>query len=304
VLIISKKNGSIPLTLVVVSVALLLAGPAWTKTPVAADGGIGKLEKELQVLDKGSEKEISPRQAELATYEQRAEECIKAGKYPEAVENCSKAIAIDPEDLHAYRLRSVAYLHLKEPDKAKDDQAKLIDLQEQISAKNSKEEIAKYTEAIKADPKNAKAYANRAAAYMSLNQYEQAIEDSSKAIGLDATDKYAYFTRMAAYTALHENSKASADREKFQALDRGDKVRLSSSAVFDYSRMLDSNPKDSNALLNRARAYFELGQYANSKKDCDSLLRQNFHAAEVREIRSRCQKEIREHPTKQESAGK
>jgi Flp pilus assembly protein TadD len=293
------------LTLAVAIVAVVVVDrPGLAKTPLSNENTMSAFESQLSNLAKSSGKSSDSAEAEWRGYEQQAEESIKGGKYSEAVELCSKAIAANPEDLHAYRLRAMAYMRLGQKDKAKDDQIKLLELQEQIAAKNCKEEIAKYSAAINANPKNAQAYADRAAAYMNLNQYEQAVDDSSKAISLDAKNKYAYFTRMAAYTALHNNVKARSDRETFQSLDRGDKIRLSNSAVIDYSRIIESNPNDINALLNRARAYVELGQFPSARKDCDALIKLNVDTQEVKEIRSRCQKEIRRHSAKEEKSRK
>lgn len=297
-LVITMKRSSIwALTITLVAV-VGSTHAVFAKMPEASVGG---LDSELKTLIKSSGKAGESGDAEWRVMEQQAEECIKAGKYAEAVELCSKVIVANPEDLHAYRLRAVAYQRLGEVEKAKSDESKLLVLQEQIAARNCKEEIAKYTAAIKANPKNAKAYADRAAAYMNLNQYDQAIEDSTKAISLDANSKYAYFTRMAAYTALHNNDKARLDRQTFQSLDRGDKVRLSNSAVIDYSRIIESNPNDVNALLNRARAYIELGQFISARKDCDALIKLNENTPEVKEMRNRCQKELRRHSAKKEN---
>jgi len=302
VLIIDKNHPNPLLIAIVLAAWINLSLPGWAKTPISVDSGINKFEKDLQQLSNDSDKEAKG--SEALPYDRQAEENIKSGKYEEAVETCSKAIAINPEDLHAYRLRAVAYMQLGKEDKAKEDQAKLIELQAQISERNSRSEITKYTAAIKANPKNAKAYADRAAAYMSLNKYDEAIADSSKSISLDPTNKYPYFTRMAAYTALHENVKAQADRQTFQKLDRGDKVRLNTSAVTDYSKILEASPNDVNALLNRARAYIELGQFVAGKKDCDALIKLNADTAEAKEMRNCCQKEIRRHSLKKEKVRK
>jgi tetratricopeptide (TPR) repeat protein len=260
----------------------------WANTPVAGTSQISKLESDL----KKARTNIEAEPGLDLVYERRAEECINSGKYSEAVDNCSKAIALNNEDLRAYRLRAIAYSHLGEKDKAADDQGRLVALQAQISIRNSKNEIAKYTEQIKTNPNNSKAYADRAAAYMSLNEYRLALADSAKAIRLDPKNKYPFFTRMAAYAAQHEKGKADADRKQFDILDRADKIRLANSAVVDYSKLLEANPNDTNALINRARAFFELGKYFDCKTDCDRLLRLGANKVEAEQMRSCCQQEI------------
>lgn len=298
-LVIHKKYCSIRLIVpaaLSLCLSLTFSSSAWSKPPLDTSGEIKKLTKEFEDLGKSAKK--GNQDAEQLVYEKKAEECLKAEKYAEAVENCTKAINSNPEDLHAYRLRGIAYLRMGDPEKAKSDQDKLIELQQQISARNCKDEIMKYSSIIKSNPKNAKAYASRAAAYMNLNQYQEAVQDSSKAISLDPKNKYAYFTRMAAYRALHEDGKAELDSQHFQELDHGDKMRLNNSAIDDYSKILEANANDTNALINRARAYFEVGQFAGAKKDCDSLLKLKAHTAEVREMRNRCLQEIRRQSTK------
>ena len=76
------------------------------------------------------------------------------------------------------------------------------------------EAIGEYTEAIKADPAFAPAYANRGGVYVRKGELDKAIADCDKAIELDPTLVTAYINRGAAYYEKGELDKAMADLDK------------------------------------------------------------------------------------------
>jgi len=107
-----------------------------------------------------------------------------------------------------------------------------------------KEAIDSYTEAIKLNPKDAQAYANRGVAYAHLKQYERAIyahlkqyeraiEDFNEAINITPKDAMAYNNRGLAYAYLKEYNKA----------------------IEDYNKAIKINPKDANVYFNFACMY-------------------------------------------------
>ena len=85
-----------------------------------------------------------------------------------------------------------------------------------MSLGNYKQAIGDYDKAIELNPKFAKAYDNRAAAYGSLGNYRKAIEDWSKAIELDPKSAMVYYNLGVAYWSLgnyrqaNENLKIAA----------------------------------------------------------------------------------------------
>ncbi|MDR2152028.1 MAG: tetratricopeptide repeat protein, partial [Helicobacteraceae bacterium] len=76
------------------------------------------------------------------------------------------------------------------------------------------EAIKQYTEAIKADPKLAIAYAYRGMAYYNLGDYKQAITDCNQAIEIDPKLAMAYSVRSDAHLALGDDKNAEKDGRK------------------------------------------------------------------------------------------
>ena len=78
--------------------------------------------------------------------------------------------------------------------------------------------IDNYTEAIKRNPKFAKAYNNRGIAYVGKKQYDLAIADFNKAIKLDPKNGKVYNNRAVAYWHKGEVARARQDIQKAQSL--------------------------------------------------------------------------------------
>jgi tetratricopeptide (TPR) repeat protein len=107
--------------------------------------------------------------------------------------------------------------------------------------------IAGATKAIELDPKMARGYLSRSAAYLGLGNNDRAIADASKAIELDPKMAHGYLSRSAAYLGLGDNYRAIADASKAIELD----------------------PKMAHGYLNRALAYRNRGNAWNDKGDLD-----------------------------------
>ena len=71
--------------------------------------------------------------------------------------------------------------------------------------------IADYNEALRLDPKNAIAYANRGLAYRDKGDTDRAIADYTEAIRLDPKNARAYVNRGLAYEKLADFARARAD---------------------------------------------------------------------------------------------
>ncbi len=87
------------------------------------------------------------------------------------------------------------------------------------TAKQFREAIAAYDQAIKLDPDFAGAYCYRGSAYANLERYSRAIEDYSRAIELDPQLVDAYFGLGSAYYNLQEYRKAIQHYNKTLAMD-------------------------------------------------------------------------------------
>ena len=86
------------------------------------------------------------------------------------------------------------------------------------SLENSDQAILNYTEAIKRNPKFAKAYNNRGIAYVGRQQYNLAIADFNKAIELDPKNGKVYNNRAIAYWYKGEVARARQDIQQAQSL--------------------------------------------------------------------------------------
>jgi tetratricopeptide (TPR) repeat protein len=82
--------------------------------------------------------------------------------------------------------------------------------------------IAYFTEAIKLNPEDDKAYCNRGAAYFSERKYDKAIADLTKVIELNPEDGEAYYSRGAAYALYRKYDNAIADLDKAIELNPND----------------------------------------------------------------------------------
>jgi tetratricopeptide (TPR) repeat protein len=258
-----------------------------TAAGFGADDSTG-LNDQLTKLNKA----IQENEKDRTLFEERASCLIGLSKFKESIEDCNKAIALDGQDLRAYHLRAVAYKALGQFDAAKADEAKLISLADELNAKNADKEIEAASERIKKDPKDVAAYVTRASGYLNRKQYDSAIADATAAINIDSKCKAAYLTRMGAYVALHRSVDASADRTKFNRIDSKDEHQFSADAVTDYTRILNANPKDKNALQNRAQAYLLLGRYKDAMEDLNSLISLDPTCVPAFRLRANCYKKL------------
>jgi tetratricopeptide (TPR) repeat protein len=97
---------------------------------------------------------------------------------------------------------------------------------------------------------------------------------------------------MGAYIALRRNADATADRAKFNRIDSNDEHQFSTDAVTDYTRILNVNGKDKNALQNRAQAYLVLGRYKDALDDLNSLISVDPSYVPAFRLRANCYKKL------------
>ena len=124
-------------------------------------------------------------------------ELVIQGRYDEAIEECTKAIALDPSLVKAYFWRAVAYYQKIQYDLA----------------------IADCNKVIEIDPNLVEAYVNRAAAYCAQMQYDLAIADCNKVIEIDSgMCGVAYLYRGYVHSRRGQHELAIADRDKAIAI--------------------------------------------------------------------------------------
>ena len=160
-----------------------------------------------------------------------------SGKYEEAIEYYSKAIALNPQFANAYNNRGNAKYSLGENEEAIKDYNQAIELNPQhASAYNNRgiaksslgdddEAIQDYDKAIELNPKFVEAYCNLGVSKSSLGKYEEAIKDYNKAIELDPQYAEAYYNRGLAKEQLGDKTGAKEDLEKAKELEEQQKKK-------------------------------------------------------------------------------
>ena len=93
---------------------------------------------------------------------------MQAKQYKEAVNKFTQVIALDNEYSGAFAYRGVAYLGLRERNKA----------------------LADLNHALKLDKKNSYALAHRGVVYRKLERYKEAREDFTQALALDSSQTW------------------------------------------------------------------------------------------------------------------
>ena len=156
-------------------------------------------------------------------YSNRGDAYIKVGKYDDAISDCSRAIAIDPNNTAAYAYRGVAKARKGNYDSAIDDYDRAIAIDPNYAAAYNNRGVAKArkgdhegvisdcSRAITIDPNNAAAYNNRGVAKLNKGDYDDAIDDYSRSIELEPDKALAYYNRGGTWLRLFKWDNAKAD---------------------------------------------------------------------------------------------
>ncbi len=113
--------------------------------------------------------------------------------------------------------------------------------------------IAAYDEAIRLNPKYAKAFCDRGSAYVCKRQYEKAIDDYTKAIRLNPELAEAYCGRGVIFGYFGLNGE----------FDKG---------IADFTEVIHLNPKLAAPYYGRGAAYMHKGEYDRAIRDFDEAL--------------------------------
>ncbi|MGC2063253.1 MAG: tetratricopeptide repeat protein [Thermodesulfovibrionales bacterium] len=155
----------------------------------------------------------------------------RAGQMDRAIEDYSKAIALDPSYVRAYANRGFVFEKIGRLDNAIADYDKVIFLNPgESQSYNSRgvifenmglsdKAIADYDKAIDLNPSNADLYFNRGNAYDALGRTDKALADYDRAIGLNPRDAQAYNNRGLVFEKTGDLDKAIADYDKAITLD-------------------------------------------------------------------------------------
>jgi len=144
---------------------------------------------------------------------------INQEKYQQAIEQFTKALTLNPNDIQVYSWRRDAYIQLGQYQPAVEDCTLIISIA----------------------PRNIPAYIKRCFSHLSLGKYQQALEDSNKAISLISLSfkqthtnswlSQAYAQQAYAYKALGNSNKAIENYQKALDIDPNDYLRAKLDAL-------------------------------------------------------------------------
>ena len=202
-----------------------------------------------------------------------------------AIERYSYAIELNPNHIHAYNNRGIAYGNTGAFDRALEDFNTAIELNSSYANAYTNRgtvhgikgdydrAIVDFTKAIEQKRDYAEAYYNRGNIYNNKGSSDHAIADYTKAIGFNPNYTHAYNNRGNVYdkkgdydraledfnTAIKLNSSyANAYTNRGNAYDKkGDYDR----AIADHTKAIELNPKLAHAYFNRGNVYDKKGDY-------------------------------------------
>ena len=160
-----------------------------------------------------------------------------------AIDDCNKAILIDPDFALAYVNRAAARLASGAYD----------------------EGIADCNKALELDPELPLAYTNRASAHLAKGSCDEAIQDCNKALELDPKCVEAYGNRAGAFSeeATNKAGQAYAELGRFELHHR---------AIQDLGKAIEISPTDIFPYISRAYLYVQLGFYDLAIEDCSKAI--------------------------------
>ncbi|MGB8686007.1 MAG: tetratricopeptide repeat protein [Microcoleus sp.] len=233
---------------------------AWRKKG-DAHSGLKQYGFALDAYERAIE-EAEQNQKDFALYWRKGVTLSELKRYPEAIIAYTKSIEIQPHP-YVYNNRGNVYYGKGDKDNALKD----------------------YNEAIKLDPKSAKAYGNRGAVYGDKGDKDNALKDYNEAIKLDPKSTVAYNNRGVVYRDKGDYDNALKDFNEVIKLDpklaaayynrglvyisKGDK----DNALKDFNETIKLDPKLAKAYYDRGVVYIGKGDYDNALKDFNEVIK-------------------------------
>lgn len=234
-----------------------------------------------------------------AAYNNRAYAYGQKGDYDHAIEDCNKAIDIDPNYAGAYHNRGGAYSEKGAYDLALADLSKAIELNPGFASAyynrgnvyrmkgNYGQAIKDYNKAVELDSNHVSAYYNRGNIYGGMGEYNRAIEDYNKAIAIKPNFADAYNARGNAHVGKGDYNLAIEDCSKAIELDsnmaeayhsRGTAYAGKENhdrAIEDFDKAIELNPDFPDAYNSRGIAYAGKGDYGRAIESYDRAIKLN-----------------------------
>lgn len=188
-------------------------------------------------------------------YNNRASAHNTAGRFEQAITDCSKAIELYPMLAEAWNNRGVAYRNTGQIERAVGDYTKAVELNPNYpEALNNRgvayaqlgrfeQAISDYSRAVELNPDFAEGYNNRANTYAKLHKFEQAVFDYDRAIDRNSTLAQAYGNRAVSLAILGKLQGAKKDLLK--AVELNPQLRsyaMEMSKRFDITLDLENTP--------------------------------------------------------------
>lgn len=174
--------------------------------------------------------------------------------------------------------------------------------------------LVDFNAALDAQPDSALARERRAAAFLQMKKFDQALYDSNEALKIDGKLASAYYTRGLVEKDLGDREKALDDFTK--ALDNGlarvevltargalyhsmakisvrpdEAAKILATALKDFDRAVKLDPGRAECHIQRAVIRLDMGDYEGAATDCDEALKAdpNLAAAYVARARGECE---------------
>lgn len=208
-------------------------------------------------VDETAQTKSDGRPQNADAYYNRALTQTEQGLYKQAVENCNRAMSLSRDKsltLNILQCRAGAYAGLEDDAKALEDASKVLQMDPNnvvmlgiratlyADQKKLNEAMADYNKIISLKPASPEilnaTYSGRAGLREDLKQFQEQVEDASKAISFDPNDYESYSLR----------GRGNFELKKFEL------------AIIDFTRAIQLNPKAANYYLERAAAYTNAGK--------------------------------------------
>lgn len=183
----------------------------------------------------------------------------------DAIAACTRAIALDPNDVAAYNQRGLAY-------DAKDDTA------------NETIAIADLDRSIELEPNNAWSYSERCELKLEVKKYDAALSDCNHSLAIDPSSSWTWYQRGRLYTHAADYQHAESDFQR--SIETGPAIPFAycnlaqaqtelgklQDALTNVNTCISRFPKSSFGYLTRANAYAKLGNRAYAIADAKQAL--------------------------------
>merc|ERR1711988_205090 len=188
----------------------------------------------------------------LVFYAQRALAYLGNEKYDLALTDCSKSISMDEDNPLGYCNRGIVYLAMKNEGKAIMDLSKSLEIIK-ASGEDTIVNGPGGQGRATSDPVAARAWAARARAFLNMGNAQQAVLDCSRALEIMENELDIMYTRGRAYLALRDFEKAIAE----------------------FNAYLTADHQNEEILTKRAEALLGLGKHVDAIKDCTAVISKN-----------------------------